>query len=85
MTMTRETTRDAYFSTPDLSLAGVILLSHPLEAIERQTSRKAQFLFKDDAKLKEVVNGYWRGELQVEPQAYYNAIRTIKARLYAEE
>ena len=86
MNMITVTTKeiDAY-RTPDLALAAVILLSFSLEGIDRQNPRKAQFLFKQSKELELLVEDYWRGEVKVEPQAYFGALRTIKARLYNEE
>lgn len=74
-----------FYRTADLALTTVIFLSYPLEAIDRQSPRKAQFLFKRDSQLDALIGNYWRGELKVEPQAYFNALRIIKARLYGEE
>jgi len=74
-----------FYRTADLALATTIFLSHPLEAVDKQNPRKAQFLFKRNSELDELIESYWRGELKVEPQAYFNALRVIKARLYGEE
>ena len=74
-----------FYRTADLSLAAVICLFHPLEAIERKNSRKAYFLFKRSGELDTLIEVYWRGESRVEPQAYFNALRVIKTRLYGEE
>lgn len=74
-----------FYSTSDLALATAISLFYPLEAVDKQNPRKAQFLFKRDGKLDELIESYWRSELKVEPQAYFNAMRVIKARLYGDE
>ena len=74
-----------FYKTADLALATAIYLFYPLEAIDRQNPRKAQFLFKQDSQLDELVESYWRGELKVAPQEYFNALRVIKAWLYGEE
>ncbi len=71
--------------TQDLALATALSLFYPLEAIDRENPRKAQFIFKRDAKLDELITGYWRGELKVEPAAYFNAMRIIKGRLYESQ
>ncbi len=86
MTMTNEDIiyENDFYQTADLSLAGVIFLFWPLEAINKQNPRKAQFLFKRSEELDRTVEQFWRGELKVEPQAYFNALRIIKARLYGE-
>ncbi len=73
-----------YYQTADLALASVIFLFWPLKAINKQNPRKAQFLFKRSEELDRTVEQFWRGELKVEPQAYFNALRIIKARLYGE-
>ncbi|MDP3697161.1 MAG: DUF5659 domain-containing protein [Candidatus Taylorbacteria bacterium] len=84
--MTTETlNKNDFYQTADLALAAVIFLSYPLEAIERQNPRKAQFLFKRGSQLDELIESYWQGGLKVEPQAYFNALRVIKARLYGED
>ena len=70
------------FKTADLALATAVSLFYPLEAVDKQNPRRAYFLFKRENHLDEVIEGYWRGELKVEPQAYFNQLRIIKARLY---
>lgn len=87
MTMTTEilNEKDPY-RTADLALATAIFLFHPLETIDRPVnSRKAFFVFKRNDELDEFIENYWRGELRVAPQAYFNALRLIKARLYGNE
>jgi len=76
---------DDYYSTSDLALASAIALYYPLEAIDKtQNPYKAQFLFKKDAQLDQLVESYWHGEMRIEPQAYFNQLKAIKARLYSE-
>lgn len=71
------------YSTSDLALATAISLWYPLDAIDRtQDLHKAHFLFKRDAQLDQLIEAYWRGELKVNPQTYFNALKNIKARLY---
>jgi len=84
--MTKEILKEKdFYRTADLALATAVFLFYPLEAIDKQNPRKAQFLFKRESQLDELIESYWRGELKVEPQAYFNALRIIKARLYGEE
>lgn len=73
------------FKTSDLALTAAISLFYPIEAIERQNPRKAIFLFKRNESLDELIETYWRGEARVEPQKYFNQLRTIKTRLYEED
>lgn len=74
-----------YFYTSDLALASLISLYYPLEVIDRtQNPHKAQFIFKKEEKLNELIELYWKCEIRVEPQAYFNQLKNIKARLYSE-
>ena len=72
-----------YYSTSDLALATAISLWYPIDAIDRQDPRKASFLFKRDEKFDELLEVYWKRELKVEPQAYFNQLKAIKTRLYS--
>lgn len=73
-----------YYSTPDLALATVISLHFPVEVIDKTNSNKALFLFKREDGLNSLIEAYWRKELQIEPQAFFAQLKTIKSRLYQE-
>lgn len=73
-----------YYSTSDLALATAISLFYPLEAVDKQNPHKAQFLFKRDADLEQLIEAYWKGELKVNPAAYFQQLKIIKTRLYEE-
>ena len=74
-----------YYSTSDLALAAAVSLWYPIDAIDRQNPHKATFLFKRDEKFDELLEVYWKRELKVEPQTYFNQLKAIKARLYSEK
>lgn len=84
MFMTKSLNLNDYYSTSDLALAAAISLSYPIETIDKINPHKAQFLFKREEGLDRLIEGYWRGELKVNPQAYFNQLKVIKARLYGE-
>jgi hypothetical protein len=73
-----------YYTTSDLALATAVSLCFPIDAIDRQNPRKASFLFKRNEKLDELIETYWKRELKIEPQEYFNQLKAIKARLYSE-
>jgi len=75
--------KDCY-STSDLCQVVAISLWFPIDAIDRQNPRKASFRFKRDDKLDELIETYWKRELKIEPQEYFNQLKAIKARLYSE-
>lgn len=72
------------FRTADLALATVISLSYPIDAIDRQNRQKSTFIFKRQEGLDQLIEGYWRGELRIDPQRFFTQLRAVKARLYGE-
>jgi len=82
MNQQQELNQDLY-STSDLSLATTISLFFPIENIDRSTnSRKALFIFHKTSELEKLVDQYFRNEIKISPQTYFNQLRAIKARLY---
>lgn len=73
-----------YYSTSDLALATALSLFYPVDSIDRQNLNKALFLFKKEAGLEQLIESYWKGELKVNPAAYFQQLKIIKARLYEE-
>lgn len=75
-----------YFRSSDLALVVALSLFFPIEAIEKDVSGKAYFLFRKDAdSFEKVLKQYWSRELRVEPQAFFNQLKVIKSRIYSEE
>ena len=70
------------FRTADLCLATILSLSFNIEAIERINPRKVQFVFRQDKKLDKLVDEFWKGEVRIEPQVFFNQLRMLKARIY---
>ena len=80
--MTSANTNDE-FRTADLSLTAALCVSgFVVQEMERVSPTRSVFIFNDSIELQETVNGYWRGDLQVEPQAFFNQLKTLKARIY---
>jgi hypothetical protein len=77
------TLNNDYYSTSDLSLATTLSLWYPIEDIDRSNPRKALFLFQNTEKLQDLVAEYYHDEIKVSPQVYFNQLRVVKARLYA--
>lgn len=73
-----------FWKTSDLPLATVISLWFPLDSLEKASDSKVFFYFKRDERLDELVQAYWKKELQVEPQTYFIAMKLLKARIHQE-
>jgi hypothetical protein len=76
--------REDFYKTSDLALATTLSLFHPIEKIEKANPRKAFFVFKKSENLDELLEKYWKGQLQVEPALYFQQLKILKARLYSE-
>ena len=75
-----------YYQTSDLSLATTLSLFAPIEEIDRSTNpRKALFIFRKTPELEKLIDQYFRNEIKISPQTYFNQLRVVKARLYASE
>ena len=75
-----------FYKTADLALVAVLLLFIPdsLEVVDRGNPYKVLFYFGKSPELDSLVKRYWSRELQVEPQAFFNQIKQVKVRIYAE-
>ena len=75
-----------YYKTADLALVAVLLLFIPdsLEVVDRENPHKVLFCFGKSPDLDSLVKRYWSRELQVEPQAFFNEVKQVKVRIYAE-
>lgn len=78
-------TENPTYQTSDIALAATIASLLPLEAVDKANPHKAKFIFRRTDKLDQLVDQYWRRELRVEPQSYFNQLKAVKARLYSEE
>ena len=73
-----------YFSTSDLSLtAALCCFGAKIEAVDHSNGARAVFHFRREKGLDGLIQGFWAGELQVEPLAYFNSLKGVKTRLYS--
>lgn len=81
MTMKTIPTSELY-QTADMACAAALSLFYPIEAIDRTSGRRVFFVFVRSDEFDRFVQMFWRGEVQVEPRAYFDSIKAIKTRLY---
>ena len=72
------------FSTSDLSLTTIISLYFPIDSTEFIDNKKVVFLFQKSPELGSLIDKYWRGELSVEPQQFFNQLKVIKTRIHSQ-
>ena len=85
MTMTNN--NEEFYKTADLALVAVLLLFIPdsLEVCDRANPRKVFFSFRRSDQLDELVSKYWKRELAVEPQDFFNQLKLAKVRIYGHD
>jgi hypothetical protein len=72
-----------FLKTSDLALATALsVLGVAIEAMQQTDSERMNFIFTKSDKVQDIVNRFWRGELLVEPQAYFNQLKVLKTRIY---
>ena len=78
------TTNSGESSTTDLGLASTLVtLGFLLERLDRGNPSRVQFVFRADPEVDKAVQAYWDGQLEVDPQAYFNNTKRIKSQLYS--
>lgn len=73
------------FTSSDLAIVAVLSLHYPIVEVDKTNPKKAQFVFERNSKLDSLLNQYWDKKLLVEPRAYFDALKAIKTRLYAND
>ena len=78
-------TEQNIFISSDLAIVAVISLYCPIIEVDKTNPRKAQFVFERNSKLDSLLDKYWKQKLLIEPRAYFDQLKAIKARLYAND
>lgn len=74
-----------YFTTYDLGLAATLISTgFVLDHLDNINPRKVQFVFKRRNTLDAVIQNYWANTCHVDAQTYFNAIKTLKNRIYSQ-
>ena len=72
--------------TSDLALVTTLSLKFPIEEIDRSTNpRKAIFVFRRSPELEALADQFFSNKFQISPQVFFNQLRDVKNRLYAEK
>ena len=77
------------FHTSSLSLAAALhsISTSPLETIDFTNPKRAEFVFDrtKDHSFDDIVARFWSRTLPVDAATYFDALRSIKSRLYEEK
>ncbi len=65
--------------------SALVQVGFPLRELDRSNGKKVEFIFTKTPELEEAVKRFWSGELMVSAQDYFEAIRSVKNRIYSSE
>ncbi len=77
----------SFFETSSLPLASAIICyGIPLDSITKIPDGKTVFIFNrtDYPDLDQIIQEFWKKALRTEPNAFWEAIRFLKSRIYGE-
>lgn len=72
------------YRTNDFALtASLLALNFKVLRLDKKGSGKVIFAFNDSDNLNQAVEDYWQDKLTINPKAFFNAQKELKARMYA--
>jgi len=72
-----------YFSTSDLGYsAALISLGYEVTSLDRNSSKKVLFIFKNGDEISEIESMYFSGKLKVSARNMVDNIKMLKNRIY---
>lgn len=73
-------------SIRDLGAAATLVTcGFQIEDTKRDTNGRTYFVFQETAALDEAVNGYYTDTLQVKARKFFDNIKMLKGRIYANK
>ena len=70
------------YATNNLALSAALALWHPLNEVEKGSSKRVTFVFKRSSALDTDIERFYNRDLPVEPNEYYQQLQVLKARIY---
>lgn len=75
-----------YFETSDFALVTTLLcLGFTLDCLDRTNTPKVTFIFKRSKELEDTIQAFWNSQLKVNPKAFFNTQKELKARMYSSD
>lgn len=72
-----------YFYTSDFDLSVTLICKgYNLATIDTEPNNKMVFVFKNNASIGEVIDGYWSNRVLVNPLEFANARKNLKSRIF---
>lgn len=76
---------DEVFATYDLGCAAALITAgFAVVSLDKANPRKAQFFFRREIGIEDVVDDYWADRLEVKARAFFDNTKMLKNRIYSE-
>lgn len=77
---------DEVMSVSDLGCAAALeTAGFALLTLDRENPRKVKFIFRREAGVEKVANDFWSDRLEQKSRSFWDNIKNLKNRLYADE
>jgi hypothetical protein len=70
------------YKTSDLALAATLSIFFQIQSMDNSNPKRVMFIFQKDKNFDLYLERYWRGELKVDPQKYFQHLKILKNRIY---
>jgi len=70
------------YKTSDLALAATLSIFYQIQSTDNSNPKRVMFIFQKDKNFDLYLERYWRGELKVDPQRYFQHLKILKNRIY---
>lgn len=71
------------YQTCDLNLATTLIYFwYPIQDINKSNTSRIEFIFNDTERLSDILDKYYRKQLQVEPISFLSNLKLLKQRIY---
>jgi Domain of unknown function (DUF5659) len=73
-----------YFNTSDMGCsAALVCAGFDLASLDKANPRKVLFVFNKRVGIDDAAHNYWNGNLKVDAQGLFNAIKRLKNQIYS--
>ena len=80
----RSNENNCEYTTTDLGLSAALLtVGFELVSLNKQNPNKVVFIFSRKTGIDKTIKSYWNGDLKVDAQGYFNAIKRLKNQIYS--
>lgn len=79
-------TKEQTYQITDLGCAGAVISAGAnLIKLERVGGKRVFFVFEYSYELEQMINNYWKSNLQIDARTYFENVSMLKTRIFSEQ